>query len=254
MHLYDRACRKFKQNKILWKEYLEYLVRTRSLQKLNRVVSQAVQVHPDTLDFWLVGAYSELDLKGNLFSSRNLMRSALRANESVPKFYTAYLEFEVKFLDKLMQRRGILQGQQIINQDGTVIKKDKDLEFIDDEEAQESDIEGEVKKGEEANIVKIVVDNLLEKFPNDITLLKEVKQILKQSKHIDPSSTLMKVKEAYSGLKERDPLTVIELYKGREITLEILSKGLKRVNASNSQELRSFFLQAAIDMLKNNPE
>ena len=39
MHLYDRACRKFKQNKILWKEYLEYLVRTRSLQKLNRVVS-----------------------------------------------------------------------------------------------------------------------------------------------------------------------------------------------------------------------
>ena len=111
MHLYDRACRKFKQNKILWKEYLEYLVRTRSLQKLNRVVSQAVQVHPDTLDFWLVGAYSELDLKGNLFSSRNLMRSALRANESVPKFYTAYLEFEVKFLDKLMQRRGILQGQ-----------------------------------------------------------------------------------------------------------------------------------------------
>ena len=39
MHLYDRACRKFKQNKILWKEYLEYLVRIRSLQKLNRVVS-----------------------------------------------------------------------------------------------------------------------------------------------------------------------------------------------------------------------
>ena len=42
MHLYDRACRKFKQNKILWKEYLEYLIRSNSLQKLNRVVSQAV--------------------------------------------------------------------------------------------------------------------------------------------------------------------------------------------------------------------
>ena len=42
MHLYDRACRKYKQNKILWKEYLEYLVRTKSFQKLNRVVSQAV--------------------------------------------------------------------------------------------------------------------------------------------------------------------------------------------------------------------
>ena len=41
------------------------------------------------------------------------------------------------------------------------MKKEKDLEFIDNEEEQESDIEGEVKKGEEANIVKIVVDNLL---------------------------------------------------------------------------------------------
>ena len=58
-------------------------------------------------------------------------------------------------------------------------KKEKDLEFIDNDGENESDIEGEVKAGEEANIVKIVVDNLLEKFPNNITLLKEVKQILK---------------------------------------------------------------------------
>ena len=73
MHLYDRACRKFRQNKMLWKEYLEFLVKTKSHQKLNRVVSNAVQVHPTTLDFWLIGAYTELDMKGNLFSSRNLM-------------------------------------------------------------------------------------------------------------------------------------------------------------------------------------
>ena len=31
MHLYDRACRKFRQNKILWKEYLEFLVKTKSI-------------------------------------------------------------------------------------------------------------------------------------------------------------------------------------------------------------------------------
>ena len=58
-------------------------------------------------------------------------------------------------------------------------KKEKELEFIDNVGEYESDIEGEVKSGEEANIVKIVVENLLEKFPNNITLLKEVKQILK---------------------------------------------------------------------------
>ena len=72
---------------------------------MSRVVSNAVQVHPTTLDFWLIAAYAELDMKGNLFSSRNLMLQALRINENVPKFYSEYLKFEVKFLDKLMQRR-----------------------------------------------------------------------------------------------------------------------------------------------------
>ena len=90
---------------MLWREYLEFLVRTKSLQKLNRAVANALLVHPDTLDFWQIAAYAELDLKGNLFSSRNLMLQALRANDDSSKFHIAYLAFEVKFLAKLMQRR-----------------------------------------------------------------------------------------------------------------------------------------------------
>ena len=61
----------------------------------------------------------------------------------------------------------------------------------------------------------------------------------------------MSVKNAYSSLKERDPKAVIELYKGQEITLSILDKGLKRVNASGNQELRNFFMKATINNLKN---
>ena len=110
MHLYDRACRKYKQNKILWKEYLYYLIRSNSMQKFNRVASAAVQIHPDCLDFWLIAAYAELDVKGNLFSSRNLMLQALKVNDSKPRFYTEYLKFEVIFLEKLMQRRKVLNG------------------------------------------------------------------------------------------------------------------------------------------------
>lgn len=110
MHLYDRACRKFKQNKAIWREYLEFLVKVKAFQKLNRVVSSAVLLHPDTLEFWLVGAYTELDLKGNLFSSRNLMLQSLKANEKNADFYVAYLKFEVRFLEKLMHRRNVLEG------------------------------------------------------------------------------------------------------------------------------------------------
>ena len=73
IYLYDRACRKFRQNICLWKEYLCFLLKTRSMQKLNRVLATVVQLHTTVLDFWLISVYTELEIKGNLFSSRNLM-------------------------------------------------------------------------------------------------------------------------------------------------------------------------------------
>ena len=118
--MYDRACRKFKHNLPLWKEYMNFLCKTRCIQKLNRVVSSCVQIHPTVLDFWLIGVYSELDLKGNLFSSRNLMLQAIRNNENSAHFYTEYFRFETKFLSKIKQRKNILMG-----------KSDDTLEFID---------------------------------------------------------------------------------------------------------------------------
>ena len=42
MYLYERACRKYRQNKLLWKEYLYFLVCTDSMQKFNRAVSSCV--------------------------------------------------------------------------------------------------------------------------------------------------------------------------------------------------------------------
>ena len=173
MHLYDRACRKYRQNKLLWKEYLLYLIKSNSMQKFNRVASSAVQIHPDCLDFWLIAAYVDLDIKGNLFSSRNLMLQALRVNDTKPKFYTEYLKFEVVFLDKIMQRRKVLNGN-----------KTKELDFVDDE-ARKEEIEGEIKPGEESNIVKIVVKSLLEKFPTNILVQREVIKILATSQYVD---------------------------------------------------------------------
>ncbi len=73
MYLYSRACRKYRQNKLLWREYLHYLLEQKSLQKLNKVLSECLQQMPGEVDFWLIGAYAELELKGNMFSSRQLI-------------------------------------------------------------------------------------------------------------------------------------------------------------------------------------
>jgi U3 small nucleolar RNA-associated protein 6 len=192
MHLYDRACRKFRQNKLIWKEYLHYLVRTSSMQKFNRVVSSAVQVHPDCLDFWLIAAYAELDIKGNLFSSRNLMLQALKVNDQTPKFYTEYLKFEVKFLDKLMERRKVLNGKPVESSEKQKTKAKEELAFIDDGDdvvnEENETPEGEIKAGEESNLVKIVVTNLLEKFSTNVLVLKEAYKILKESQYVDEGS------------------------------------------------------------------
>jgi hypothetical protein len=100
-------------NKGVWKEYLHFLVQCKSLQKLNTVIMKAVQVHPECLDFWLIGIYTELDMKGNLFSSRNLMLQAHTANNKSAEFNLAYLEFELNFLTKVMKRRQILPEQNL---------------------------------------------------------------------------------------------------------------------------------------------
>ena len=112
--MYDRACRKFKQNALLWKEYLHFLCKTKSLHKLNRVLSTVVQLHPTVVDFWLISVYTELDMKGNMFTSRNLMLQAIRNNPDSALFYVEYFRFEVCFLSKIKRRKQVLKsGDQL---------------------------------------------------------------------------------------------------------------------------------------------
>ena len=98
--------------------------------------------------------------------------------------------------------------------------------------------------------------NLIEKFPNDIVLLKEVKDILKSCPHLDPDSTLKKVKEAYTKLKEENPKALVELYSRQEKTLALLVKGLNRVQKSEQgdarEHLRQYLIKTATALLEQS--
>ncbi len=94
------------------------------------MLSKAVQTHPTVLDFWLIGVYTELDIKGNLFSGRKLMLQAIRNNTKNPSFYLEYFRFEVRFFEKVKQRILILNGDA---------SNDKPINFIDDEEMGETE-------------------------------------------------------------------------------------------------------------------
>jgi hypothetical protein len=45
-----------------------------------------------------------------MFSSRQLMMQGLRVNESNSDFHVAYLQFELRYFDKVMMRREVLNS------------------------------------------------------------------------------------------------------------------------------------------------
>jgi len=106
------------------------------------------------LDFWLIGAYTELDMRGNLFNGRKLMLQAIRNNSGSPSFYIEYLKFEIKFYEKLKTRALILKGD------------DKKIDFIDDEEEKMDNVldHEPIHLDESSRFVEIAFDNILETF------------------------------------------------------------------------------------------
>ena len=45
---------------------------------LNKVLAECLQIMPQEIEFWQIGDYTELDVKGNMFSGRQLMLQGLR--------------------------------------------------------------------------------------------------------------------------------------------------------------------------------
>ena len=95
--------RKFKHTLPLLKEYLHYLFEVKATQKLNRVLADALALHPTVPDFWLLASYNELELKGNLFSGRKLLLQAMRTINTA-HMALEYLRFEIRLLAKVKGR------------------------------------------------------------------------------------------------------------------------------------------------------
>lgn len=75
----------------------------------------------------------------------------LRMNENDVKFHIEYLRFELKYFEKIMMRREVL-------------KDNSKVDFVNDVNEEDNQIAGETKIGDEANFVKIVWNNIKQKF------------------------------------------------------------------------------------------
>lgn len=136
-------------------------------------------------DFWLIAAYLELDVKGNLFNGRKLLLQSLRNNENSSLLHVEYFKYEVKVHHKINERR------QVLTSGG----RDRDeLEFVDGENAKED--EGMFDTSD--TLVRIVFDNLVKKFPENVRVFKACwEDIIEPTEHISEEFKQI-VKNAYS--------------------------------------------------------
>ena len=139
---------------------------------------------PGCVEFWQIAAYTELEIKGNMFSGRSMMLQGLRQIngnstqnssdvELSAKFDLAYLKFEKVTFEKMMKRRDMLR--EGINGD-----PDQAIDFVNEEmsDDQEKNNKDEVKEGDEANLLKIVYEQIAKKYVDEALVLREAKRVL----------------------------------------------------------------------------
>ena len=112
--LYERMTRRFRNDISLIKEYVKYLLSTRSLNKFNSVISRILHIYPNILDFWLIAVYCEFDLRGSMQAARKIMQQGIRRNSDNPDFYFEYMKFELRVLQKIHKRKVVLETSENI--------------------------------------------------------------------------------------------------------------------------------------------
>lgn len=79
---------------------------------LNEEVGRCITKNPQVIDFWVFAAYNEAENNLNMFAARDLFQRCIRINGSSDiKAYLEYFSFELKFVEKMVERRDVLLGR-----------------------------------------------------------------------------------------------------------------------------------------------
>jgi hypothetical protein len=149
--LFKKCLNRFKKDELIWMEFFNYLLKHKCHGILNREIGNCLINHPHKLDFWRIAAYNEFENNFNTIAARNIFQKSLRLNKHNLEANLDYFVFELKFVEKIMQRRNLLLNNE---------KKNKKV-FIDDLNEEEN---------KKAEVVKI--DKAEENISDDILSLK----------------------------------------------------------------------------------
>ncbi len=121
---------------------------------LNKEIGVCISNNPKDLDFWRIAAYNEHENNLNTFVARNIFQKCIRMNKENINSYLDYFLFEIKFVEKILERKKILEKE---------LEENKGLKMIDNLELKKND-EDLIIENKDSNIKD---NDIRDKYIND---------------------------------------------------------------------------------------
>ena len=113
-------------------EYFNFLISNRCNNVLNKEIGKCLVKFPTNLTFWKIAAYNEFENNFNSLTARNLFQKCIRLNSKNINAYLDYFVFEIKFAEKIAERKNILinkkENSKLKMLDDVITSKEDDKE------------------------------------------------------------------------------------------------------------------------------
>lgn len=116
--IFERALRKFRGDLSLWSRWLKFCQDSKSTRQISRVLTRALQLHPNCASLWTYAAAWEFEHNANAVAARALMQRGIRMCKDAPSLWHEYFRMELLYAARLVARRQVL---------GLTIDKDTDI-------------------------------------------------------------------------------------------------------------------------------
>jgi U3 small nucleolar RNA-associated protein 6 len=125
--IFERALRKFRGDLSLWSRWLKFCQDSKSTRQMSRVLTRALQLHPNCASLWTYAAAWEFEHNANAVAARALMQRGIRMCKDAPSLWHEYFRMELLYAARLVARRQVL-GLTIDNStnEGLSMSSDQD--------------------------------------------------------------------------------------------------------------------------------
>ena len=152
--LFKKCLIKFGKNENIWMEYFNFLMNNNCINILNKEIGKCLIQNPTNINFWKIAVYNEFENNLNNLRARKLMQGCIRMNNKDLNAYLEYFTFEIKFAEKISERKNIIKGN---NNDNNKLKIVNDI------------IKDDNIENEKLNTIDNIIDkdNENDKFQNE---------------------------------------------------------------------------------------